>query len=157
MGNQQTTQQLESVLTSVETSAQLKSLHLSYNKLSSVKPSLLLSLVSQLEELSLMYCEMNTDHIENILGAMNRDSSSLKSLELSYNNLSAVMPELMAAKVNLLETAGLVRTGLTREQVSTLLSASLEHTALTCLRIGGLNCVADMELVTEARSKYFLE
>ena len=78
-------------------------------------------------------------------------------MELSYNNLSAVRPELLAVKVNLLETASLIRTGLTREQVSTLLSASLEHTALTCLRIGGLNCVADMELVTEARSKYFLE
>ena len=92
-------------------------------------------------------------------------SCKLRKLDLSYNNLSTVNPNVLAAAINLLKSADLGCTCLTGEQASTILSyqiisSSLQVSAILCqtlastslesLWISGVKGEVDREAVAMA-------
>ena len=101
----------------------LQSLNLFNTNLFAVRPQPLAQAVTHVHQVTLWSCQLTPKHSEAIFRAMT-SSSKLRKLDLSYNNLSTVNPNVLAAAINLLKSADLGCTCLTGEQARTILSSS---------------------------------
>ena len=142
----------------------LQSLNLFSTNLFAVRPQQLAQAVTQVHQVTLWSCRLTPRHSEAIFRAMT-SSCKLRKLDLSYNNLSTVNPNVLAAAINLLKSADLGCTCLTGEQASTILSyqiisSSLQVSAILCqtlastslesLWISGVKGEVDREAVAMA-------
>ena len=101
----------------------LHCLNLFNTNLFAVRPQQLAEAVTQVHQVTLWSCRLTPKHSEAIFRAMT-SSCKLRKLDLSYNNLSTVNPNVLAAAINRLKSADLGCTCLTGEQASTILSSS---------------------------------
>ena len=142
----------------------LHCLNLFNTNLFAVRPQQLAEAVTQVHEVTLWSCRLTPKHSEAIFRAMT-SSCKLRKLDLSYNNLSTVNPNVLAAAINLLKNADLGCTCLTGEQASTILSyqiispslqvdailcQTLASTSLESLWISGVKGEVDREAVARA-------
>ena len=155
--NQLGEEQVEAVLNALEEEQEgnLKSLQISYNSLASVKPELLARLVARVEEVGLMTCLLTPHQLQHLFTTLS-NSNSLRRLDISHNNLSTLEASLLAEVVNKLEVAVVNRTGLDQEQVTAVISRSLEATRLTVLCIEWRRIHVEEELVLQASELYDL-
>ena len=98
----------------------LQCLNLFNTNLFAVRPQPLAQAVTQVHQVTLWSCQLTPKHSEAIFRAMT-SSCKLRKLDLSYNNLSTVNPNVLAAAINLLKSADLGCTCLTGEQARTIL------------------------------------
>ena len=115
----------------------LKSLNLSVNILSSLPPHLLSHAVCKLEESQLERTRLSCNHIERILQQISQEEElTLKSLNLSWNDISTVAPFQLRAILRLTDVY-LRRTNLREEQLEILIDGrqSDAAVALTCLDV----------------------
>ena len=114
----------------------LKSLTLQGSDLSSVDPSLLVKIVTGLEELSLGSAGLNCHQIETVLRALNSETT-LTRLNLSGNlNLAEVAPSLLAKALERLELLDLSQAVFLPLQIKALFSAAAVQKNLKSLKIG---------------------
>ena len=124
-GTSLTTEQVQSILADNSKVSQLKNLNISYNNLSSVDPVTLARAVNSLETLDMKSTSLRTQQAESIFGAI-VESSQLKTLNMSHNNLSSVNPELLSRAANELDTLILKKTSLTRQQQEFILPENFQ-------------------------------
>lgn len=157
MGTQLTPAQVESIFLAMDlATSPLRSLHLSYNSLASVEPGLLARTVARLESLAAMYCPMTVEQLQILFLTLSLGGCSLLSLDVSFSNLSSLEPGLLAEAVNKLQTVVITSTRLTGEQVTAILTQSLEQTSLKQLQLDYKRCGVDEDIVTQARNIYDL-
>ena len=137
-GTQLTTEQIETILAAISEDSRLKSLDISWNNLSSVKPGLLTGAVKVLETLNVEGAQLTTQQLETILTAIIEDSQ-LKYLFISWNNLSSVEPGLLTGAVKVLEILTVRYGQLTTKQLETILAAIGKDSKLNSLDISGNN------------------
>ena len=116
----------------------LQSLNLFSTNLFAVRPQPLAQAVTQVHQVTLWSCQLTPKHSEAIFRAMT-SSCKLRKLDLSYNNLSTVNPNVLAAAINLLKSADLGCTCLTGEQARSILSSS-NYSILLTLQVSAILC-----------------
>ena len=121
-----TGQQLESLCRALRQPGVLRILDMTGNKLSQLEPQLLASAVSKLQEVRLVRTSLTMEQASALCLAKD-EQTCLRSLDLSNNNLSAVLPEVLVKAVAWLEELRLWGASLTSRQASALCS-SLRHT-----------------------------
>ena len=155
--NQLGEEQVEAVFTALgeEQEGKLKSLQVSYNSLGSLNPELLARVVGRVEEVGLMTCLLTPHQLHHLFTALS-NSNNLRRLDISHNNLSTLEATLLAEVVNKLEVAVVNRAGLDQEQVTAIISRSLEATRLTMLCVEWRRIHVEEELVLQASELYDL-
>ena len=116
----------------------LQCLNLFNTNLFAVRPQPLAQAVTQVHQVTLWSCRLTPKHSEAIFRAMT-SSCKLRKLDLSYNNLSTVNPNVLAAAINLLKSADLGCTCLTGEQARSILSSS-NYSILLTLQVSAILC-----------------
>ena len=116
-----TVAQVKALLMETRKGTKLKKLSLERIQLSSLKPSLIVEAVQQLEEVNLNTTSLTAHQIERI--AVGISSSRLKKLSISSNSLFSVDLDLLARGVMELEEVEMVNMGLTAEQAFVLVGA----------------------------------
>ena len=132
-----TVEQISAILEAICDGSSLKVLDLSgnYEDMFAVEPDLMARAVIRLESVNVSY--LSVEQISAILRAVYDESVlNLKILDLSQNYyMSFQEPRLLARAVIRLETVNLSLTELTREQISAILTAVSDGSALKVLDI----------------------
>ena len=132
-----TVEQISAILEAICDGSSLKILDLSgnYEDMFAVEPDLMARAVIRLESVNVSY--LSVEQISAILRAVYDESVlNLKILDLSQNYyMSFQEPRLLARAVIRLETVNLSLTELTREQISAILTAVSDGSALKVLDI----------------------
>ena len=128
--------QATALFTALQESIQLKCLDLSVNNLSTVKPSLLVSVVSSLEEAKLVKTWLTTQQVSALFSQLGK-CSRLKFLDLSHNNLSSVNPALLQTAPRHLTDLRLWGTHLSSAQVTALCSVLATGSTLMNIDLTG--------------------
>ena len=132
-----TEQQTESIIAAICQGSKLKHLRISESNLSSVNPRLLAGAVKKLETLDVGYGKhLTTKQIEAIFVAINQ-GSQLKTLDISYNDLSPVNPMLLAQAVNKLVIVKMWFGKLTPNQTKSMFEAITKDSQLKSLELYG--------------------
>jgi len=116
---------------------QFKTVSISDNNLSSVKPRLLQGTIINLETLNVENTNLTPKQTETIFTSVSEGGSTLQHLNISYNNLSRLSVVLSARAVSRLATLDVSYTALTPDQAVTILTAVSEGYTLTKLYLGG--------------------
>merc|ERR1719203_633460 len=117
------TEQITSILTkNAQEDTKLKKLDLEGNDLSDVEPEALAKAFMQPEEVHLGGTKLGTEQITSILTSIGQEDTSLKKLNLKWNNLSNVEPEALVRAFIKLEEVNLARTKLSTEQITSILT-----------------------------------
>lgn len=98
----------------------LKRLTIINNNLSMIEPNILAKGVRQLQEVTLVRCDLTTGQALTVCSAIN-EGSSLTSMDISYNKLTSVDEEVLAKAVNKLQNVSIDNNQLTPEQITTIL------------------------------------
>jgi len=133
-----TPQQVTAICTAMTGNSQLKTLHLSFNNLSSVDAGILAQAVTQLEEVELCCTFLTLQQVTAICTSMT-GNSQLKTLNLAANDLSSVDADILAQAVTKLEEVKLADTDLTPQQVEAIYAALDISCKMKILRIGANN------------------
>ena len=134
-----------------EEGEKLRSLDLSDNQLSLVDPYLLASAVNRLEEVRLGDRCLTHQKAKAFFHALEQ-GTSLKSLDMTFNNLFSVNPELLVKKVSHLEELILCGCSLTSQQATVLCMAlDEERTHLRSINLSG-NDLSSVEPVLLANA-----
>jgi len=136
--------QVQELFRAMSLDNQLKSLDLTLVDLSSVEPALFGRMVTRLESVILSYTSLTNSHVLALFSAMSQNCQ-LKKLTLQTNNLSSVLPAVLATAVTRLEDVNLEKTELTNEQITSILAHVQEDTKLKKLFLGGNN-IANIEI-----------
>ena len=94
----------------------LERLHISYCNLATIDPAHLAKVLSSLQEVAVMYSCLTPLQLRSLFLAI-IEGSSLTTVDLSYNDLSSVDPDLLAEAINKLESVTMNRTCVTSDQV----------------------------------------
>ena len=94
----------------------LDCLHISYCNLSTIDPAHLTKVLLRLQEVSVMYSSLTPLQLDSLFLSIIH-GSSLVTVDLSYNDLSSVDPEILAEAINKLESVTMNRTCVTCDQV----------------------------------------
>ena len=131
----------EEVLQAVVRHQGLRVVGMDDTDLASVDPSLLARLVARMEEVGMRGTRLTVQQVEAVFNSIcSGDSSRLKKLDISHNNLSTVSPVLLASAVNSLQEGVLSHTQLTREEGEAILTAITSgDSRLKILNISGNN------------------
>ena len=126
-----TVQQLEAIMTAiVDGDCLVKSLNIERNNLSTVNQILLTSAVKMLKKVNITATDMTDQQMEAIMTAIGDGGCSVKSLNISNNNLSTVNKTLLASAVNMLEELNLFGTKLTVKQLEAVMTAIFDGDCL---------------------------
>ena len=98
----------------------LKRLTIIKNNLSMIEPNILAKGVRQLQEVTLVHCDLTTEQALTVCSAIN-EGSSMTSMNISYNKLTLVDKEVLAKAVNKLQNILIDNNQLTPEQITTIL------------------------------------
>ena len=112
-----TSQLWEALLTGICGDTNISSLDISYNTLSSIGPTLLVTAVNKLKTVNMRGTDLTSQQLEALFTAISRDTN-INSLDISGNILSSIVPTLLVTAVNKLKTVTMYDTDLTREQVT---------------------------------------
>ena len=114
--------QLESLLARIveRKDSRLRKLVLAKMSLSNVSATRLGQLVLSLEELSLLFTHLTTEHLTAILTALDTVGMKLRTLNLTRNDLSSVPSLLLSRAVLRLEEVTLFQTKLSGDQVNSI-------------------------------------
>jgi len=134
----------------------LERLHISYCNLATIDPAHLAKVLSSLQEVAVMYSSLTPLQLRTLFLCIIQGSTLLK-VDLSYNDLSSVDPDLLAEAINKLESVTMNRTCVTSDQVTNILVQSLETTSLTELNIAWRKAGVSEEIVFEAAQKYAIK
>ena len=85
-----------------------------------IEPNILAKGVRQLQEVTLVRCDLTTGQALTVCSAIN-EGSSLTSMDISYNKLTSVDEEVLAKAVNKLQNVSIDNNQLTPEQITTIL------------------------------------
>ena len=121
----------------------VREVDMSYTPLAKVEALVVADMASRLDTLSLRGTGLTRWQLEAVLRRVGEEETSLRSLDLSSNNLSSVTPGLLAAAVVRLEEVHLDASGLSTAQVETLLTAvcggsNLRTLSIATIRLGGV-------------------
>ena len=143
--------------------SRLRRLHLGDNWLQgeqwqlrpAVSPSLLAVAACGLERLEMASTGLGEEQVRVLFMELARGQARLRYLDLKYNSLAGVEPEVVARAVNSLQTAILRGCSLTREQVTSILEQVEEGSGLQELDIAGNRETRDVaaEVLDRARSR----
>ena len=122
IGNTKLTQQQAAVIFSgVCEGSRLNVLNISDNNLSEVEPELLAKTVIKLKKLDIRYSDITKQQASVILTAIS-EGRRLTDLNIGFNDLREVCPELMAKAVTNLEILDVTFTDLTQQQATAIIS-----------------------------------
>ena len=122
IGNTKLTQQQAAVIFSgVCEGSRLNVLNISDNNLSEVEPELLAKTVIKLKKLDIRYTDITKQQASVILTAIS-EGRRLTDLNIGFNDLREVCPELMAKAVTNLEILDVTFTDLTQQQATAIIS-----------------------------------
>ena len=149
-----TTEQTEALFARMTVTHQLRSLDISYNDLSGVKPSLLARAAMELEELRVRGTSLTPAQGEALFTALDEGESRLETLHLSYCNLATLDPSLFARVVCGLREVAVMYCSLTPSQLQTLFHSVRQGSSLTAVDLShnDLSSV-DPEILAEAVNK----
>ena len=99
-----------------------------------MEPGLLAGAIRKLESLNVESVQLTAQQTQSILEAINEDSQ-LKSLDISWNDLSSVEPGLLAGAVRKMESLNVDFGQLTAQQTQSILAAVNEDSQLKSLTI----------------------
>jgi len=157
-GTSLTSEQSEALVSALnEGDNWLKCLHISYCNLATIDPAQLAKVLSGMQEVAVMYSSLTPLQLNSFFLGIIQGSGVLARVDLSYNNLSSVDPDLLAEAVNKLESVTMNRTCVTSDQVTNILVKSLETTSLTELNIAWRKAGVSEEIVFEAGQKYAIK
>ena len=88
-----------------------------HNSLAHIDPDLLASLMSRTRRVNLVNTSLTALQVTGLLRTLTSSTCRNESLDLSFNQLSMMEPELLAEAVNKLKDATLLGTGLSVNQV----------------------------------------
>ena len=147
-----TTLQLENILSSITMDSKLTRLNLGGCNLSAVPPELLGALC-KLESLAAAGTSLTKKQVESMFTIIN-NNPPLRNLNLADMDLSSVEPMLMAKAVAKLREADLHSTGLSAQNVETMLRHFLRVADLRLrrLRLGRVHGWTDQGLTSRAKS-----
>ena len=129
-------QQAEAILTAVSVQTKLRKLCLTYIDLSVLEPGLLAKAVVRLEDVSLRATVLTSQQAEEILAAINKDTS-LKKLDLrGIQSLTYIDPNLLASSITQLEEVNIGYLSITGPQLQALFTALKNPTKLKTVEIG---------------------
>ena len=153
-----TQQQTKEILTAVcANGSLLKTLDISWNKLSSVEEGLLARAVKSLEEVKLGRANLSRQQAEAVFVATSERDSQLKNLSMQDNNLSFVDPNILARAVTSLKEVNLPSNHLTERQLEAIFTAiTAGHSQLNNLNIQN-NYLSSAEPALLARAVTSLE
>ena len=116
-GTSLTSEQSEALVSALnEGDNWLERLHISYCNLATIDPAHLAKLLSSLQEVAVMYSSLTPLQLRSLFLGIIQGSALLK-VDLSYNDLSSVDPDLLAEAINKLESVTMNRTCVTSDQV----------------------------------------
>ena len=137
IGNTKLTQQQAAVIFSgVCEGSRLNVLNISDNNLSEVEPELLAKTVIKLKKLDIRYTDITKQQASVILTAIS-EGRRLTDLNIGFNDLREVCPELMAKAVTNLEILDVTFTDLTQQQATAIISTISNGSKLIELHIFG--------------------
>jgi len=153
-GSKLTTLQCTAILNHILSSQTIQDISLRNVNLSLVDTSLVSKATSRLAKADLEYTMLTPDQVTGIL-LESLSSVSLLDLDLSYNTLSSVPPELLSKAVCRLHRVGLKFTKLTTDQVTSIITTSLDSTSLQDISLYRVN-LSDVpfELLMAAKNKF---
>lgn len=153
-GSKLTTQQSTAILQQIMSSQTVQDISLRNVNLSSVDISLVSLATSRLTKADLEYTMLTPDQVSGIL-LESLSSDNLLDLDLSYNTLSFVPPELLSRAVSRLRRVGLKFTKLSTDQATSLINASLDSTSLQDISLYRVN-LSDVpfHLLMAAKNKF---
>ena len=125
--NHFTDQQVEAIFIELtKKSVQLKEFNISGSDLSSLDPYMVARAVSRIEQVWMLETMIGRLHCKAIFSAISKSTSSLKRLNISYNNLSMLDPGLLARAVYKLEEVYMTGTKLTLQQGQAIFTVLVE-------------------------------
>ena len=137
IGNTKLTQQQAAVIFSgVCEGSRLNVLNISDNNLSEVEPELLAKTVIKLKKLDIRYTDITKQQASVILTAIS-EGRRLTDLNIGFNDLREVCPELMAKAVTNLEILDVTFTDLTQQQATAIITTISNGSKLIELHIFG--------------------
>ena len=137
IGNTKLTQQQAAVIFSgVCEGSRLNVLNISENNLSEVEPELLAKTVIKLKKLDIQYSDLTKQQASVILTAIS-EGRRLTDLNIGFNDLRDVCPELMAKAVTNLEILDVTFTDLTQQQATAIITTISNGSKLIELHIFG--------------------
>ena len=128
----------EELLEAVVRHQGLRELNMTGVDLSNVEPRILASTVNKMEKANLWGTKLTTLQVTLLCQVM-KSNSQLKSLNLGWNNLSSVDPQLLASVVSKTESIYLKNTNLTTKQVILLCQVVKENSQIKCLHLHNNN------------------
>ena len=109
----------------------LKHLRLSYNDLSLLSASLFVDVCQNCQVLEVFNAKVTTEQMEGLFKCLaTSTNSTLQELNVNYNDLSQVSPDVLAQGVNKLHKAFLYKTELSEEQISKVLDYGMKQSKL---------------------------
>ena len=116
-GTSLTSEQCEALVLALnEGDKWLERLHISYCNLATIDPAHLAKVLSSIQEVAVMYSSLTPLQLRTLFLCIIQGSTLLK-VDLSYNDLSSVDPDLLAEAINKLESVTMNRTCVTSDQV----------------------------------------
>ena len=110
-------EQVTALVSALSENQQIQDIDLSDNSLAHVDPELLASLMSRTRRVNLVNTSLTALQVTELLRTLTSSTCLIESLDLSFNQLSMMEPELLAEAVNNLKDATLLGTGLSVNQV----------------------------------------
>ena len=143
----------EELLEAVASHPGLRELNMTGDDLSRVEPGMLADIVNKMEKAVLWGTKLTTLQV-TVLCQVMEENSQLKTLNLGWNNLSGVEPQLLASMVSKIENVYLKNTNLTNQQVTVLCQVMKENCELKCVNLHNNNLSSvQPELLASAVSK----
>lgn len=133
-------------------SGKLKSLELGANNLSMVGSALFARAMARLEGVGLSGTRLTNQQLGELLNSLADDSCKVQYLSLEKNNLSEVNENLLTTALMRLTTVDLRWANLSCQQVTCILTGSLEGNTLQELQLGMIWAKVEDSLLTRARA-----
>jgi hypothetical protein len=142
---------LEILFATISRASKLKNLCVPGICLSFLDPAYFAKTLSNIEEINISYCGLNTLQAETILSYITA-SSKLKDLYIGYNKLTDVKPIILARAVRELARIDLGNTRLTTLQIETMFKALNKESKLKWMSIVNNDLsMVDQNLLVETR------
>jgi len=126
-----TTQQCEMIFSeSAKNSSKLAKLDISYNDIFMVNPDVLAKVTCQMEEVNMRCTGLTSQQCEEIFLECAKISSKLVKLDIEFNDLSLISPEIMGKAICKMKEVDLRSTGLTTRQKETIAEYAKKDTKL---------------------------